>query len=259
MNLDSARWDKNAGEYQKVFQAGMNAYNRKLMDFLLESGMLRPGCRVLDVGCGVGKYGSYFAALGCDVTLTDISGQMLRRAEQNMSRFSTPWRTLECDFNTADPESEAFAGGFDLSISTMSPAIHDLATVEKLSSVTRGACFITSFTSWKQPLRDSFYMALNLPPEQAMAGQAGQLCQLVSRAGYQPKTRVVPYNWQDDRSPEQAAEYLLKRHSAADEADGELMGRAIAVARGLCGKDGLFRDAVFTEVQWLWWECGKEK
>ena len=75
--MEAARWDRLAGDYQRVFESGISEYNRRLLDFLLSSGMLYPGCKVLDVGCGVGKYGTYFAALGCEVTLTDISPCLL--------------------------------------------------------------------------------------------------------------------------------------------------------------------------------------
>jgi len=40
------------------------------------------GKRVLDVGCGLGEAGVYFATLGAQVTLTDLSAGMLRAAER---------------------------------------------------------------------------------------------------------------------------------------------------------------------------------
>lgn len=254
--MDTVKWDSHAGDYQRVFQAGINEYNRGLLDFLMEKQMLRPGCRVLDVGCGVGKYGTYFAALGCDVTLTDISGQMLRRAEENMRPFSTPWRTLQCDFNTVSPDEAAFAGGFDLAVSTMSPAIHDLETVQKLSAMTHGWCFITNFVSWRQPLRDRFYTALGFDPAASMAGgrdTMDTLVRAVSAAGFQPQLRYVPYDWLDIRSPREAAAYLIRRHGAMDEQDTALLARAETVAAGLCNARGEFEDAVYTQVAWLYW------
>jgi len=258
--MDTAKWDSHAGNYQQVFQAGMNDYNRALIAFLMDNAMLFPGCRVLDVGCGVGKYGTYFASLGCDVTLTDISGRMLCRAEENMRPFHSPWRVLQCDFNTVSPEEPAFAGGFDLAISTMSPAIHDLATVRKLSAMTRGWCFVTNFVSWQQPLRDRFYAALGCAPAGAMSGgrrMMDALVQAVSAAGFQPRLRQVPYNWCDIRSPREAAEYLLSRHDGLDAEDPALLARAEAAAAGLCNARGEFEDRVSTQVAWLYWRCGE--
>ena len=132
---DIQKWNEIASDYQRVYQLGINAYSKKLLDFLLEKDMLHPGCRVIDIGCGVGKYGTYFATLGCDVTLTDISAGMLELARQNMENFTTPWTTLECDFETVDPVHPVFEEGFDLGISTMCPAIHNVQTVRKLSDM----------------------------------------------------------------------------------------------------------------------------
>lgn len=98
------KWDRVAADYQKVCAQGGNDYNDKLIAFLLNEGMLYPGCRVLDLGCGVGKYGRVFASLGCDVTLADISPKMLEYAEKNMAEFTTPWRTLLCDFDEISAE-----------------------------------------------------------------------------------------------------------------------------------------------------------
>ena len=132
-------WDRAAADYQNVFRLGLNDYNASLLHFWQSEGMLFPGAQVIDIGCGVGKYGTYLAELGYDVTLTDISGEMLRHAEANMARYKTPWAVYRCDFNEATGEEPVFAGGFDLAISTMSPAVHDTGTVRKLSCLTDAA------------------------------------------------------------------------------------------------------------------------
>lgn len=259
--MDAARWDRSAGDYQRVFREGCNGYNRRLLDFMLDSGILYPGCKVLDVGCGVGKYGTYFAAMGCDVTLTDISGEMLRRAEENMRPYASPWRTVAGDFETMEPSLLAPSGPFDLAISTMSPAVHDLATVKKLSALTRGWCLLTNFVSWRQPLRDRFYRALAYDPVRSMAGGLDSpeaLEKAVEQAGYEPHIRYENYDWADERSPQEAAAYLIRRHPAMDEEDPELFRRAVETAAGLCDEKGIFQDRVFTRVAWLSWKTLKE-
>lgn len=48
------------------------------MDFIKSE--LREGLRILDAGCGAGRYSVEFARMGCDVTLLDISDEQLRIA-----------------------------------------------------------------------------------------------------------------------------------------------------------------------------------
>ena len=255
------KWNEAAAEFQKVFQIGMNDYSRELLSFLLNNDMLYPGCRVIDVGCGVGKYGTYFATLGCDVTLTDISSGMLAMAAQNMSRFDTPWATLECDFREADPNHPVLKKGFDLGISTMCPAIRDVDAVKKFSRMIHGWCFITHFVSWEEPMRKVFYEKLGIRPEEDMnrfANHIDHLVQAVRDAGYEPNIQYVPYNWSDDRTPEEAARYLLSRFEDL-EITPQLQEKAVSAARELCNEAGVFVDSVNTNVAWVWWNTKGDK
>lgn len=255
------KWNEAAFDFQKAFQTGLSDYSKGLLLFMMDNGMLRSGCRVIDVGCGVGKYGTYFAAMGCDVTLTDISYGMLEMAKKNMSSFSTPWTTLECDFGEVDPVHPVFAGGFDLGISTMCPAIHDLETVRKFSDMVHGWCFITHFTGWEEPLRNVFYEKLGVRPEEDMTRfnrYVDGLTEAIRAAGFEPHMREVPYSWCDMRTPEDAARYLLTRLGDVEITDG-LREKALIAARELCDENGVFADAVHTTVAWVWWNTKENK
>lgn len=257
---DIKKWNEAAADYQKVFQNGMSEYSRSLLSFLIDGGMLCPGMRVLDVGCGIGKYGTYFAAMGCDVTLTDVSPGMLEMAKKNMSLFDTPWAALECDFREVPAEHPVFSKGFDLAISTMCPAICDVATVKKLSGMVDGWCFITHFVSWEEPLRQRFFEEVGLELEEDMnrfSAHMDGLYQAVSAAGYKPEITYVPYSWCDERSPEEAAEYLLKRAGSIELTEA-LRAKAVTAAARLCNENGVFMDEVRTKVAWLRWKTKGE-
>lgn len=246
------RWDSVAEAYQRTFRRGGSDYSERLISFLSDNKMIWPGSRVVDIGCGVGKYGTYFASMGCDVTLTDISSEMLRHAESNMRKYSSPWRTMQLDFST-DKAAEALGkGDYDLAVSTMSPAIHDLGSVIKMSSLSRGWCFVTQFISWEQAKRDAFYAALGLEspgPFKGMENGAAEIIRAVSDAGYVPLVKYEPYSWRDDRSPREAAEYLL-RDIAPEEG---LLRRGEQAARMLSDENGRFRDTVNTKTAWIYW------
>ena len=80
----------------------------------------------------------------------------------------------------------------------------------------------------------------------------------VEQAGYEPHIRYENYDWADERSPQEAAAYLIWRHPAMDEEDPELFRRAVETAAGLCDEKGIFQDRVFTRVAWLSWKTLKE-
>ena len=254
---EKKHWDAAADDYQRVFEHGLNDYNRALLRFWQERGMIRPGCRVIDIGCGVGKYGVMLAGLGCEVVLTDISGEMLRRAAENMACFRTPWAVREADFGALRVEDPLFAAGFDLAISTMSPAVHDAATVRKISALSRSWCFLARFNSWEQPVRDALLRRVGLEPVQRtdeLSADRDAILRAVGEACFEAQTAQVPYCWSDARSPREMADYLCRRYMTEAERES-LYDAALAAAGELAGEDGLVRDAVNAAVTWIWWKA----
>ena len=251
-------WDRAAQDYQRIFRLGLNEYNASLLRFWQTEGMLFPGARVLDIGCGVGKYGVCLAELGYDVTLTDISGEMLRHAEENMAKYSTPWAVYRCDFNEATGKEPVFEKGFDLAISTMSPAVHDAETVKKMSAMTRGWCFLARFYDWEQPFRDGLMRELGLEPRRVfddLKADCASMIRSVSAAGYVPLVKYVDYNWADPRTPEQMADYMSRTYFSGDENREELTQKMQRLAKQHAGADGNVIDNVNTRVAWIWWKA----
>ena len=249
-------WDQIARDYQDVFRIGLNGYNVSLLRFWQEEGMLFPGARVIDIGCGVGKYGTYLAELGYDVTLTDISGEMLRHAKENMAKYNTPWTTYRCDFNEATGTEPVFTGGFDLAISTMSPAIHDVETVKRMSAMTRGWCFLARFYDWEQPWRDQLMRDLGLEPRRFfndLRADCASMIRAVSEAGFVPLVKYVDYNWTDLRTPEQMADYMRRNYFSEDENRDELQQEILHLAENHAD-DGTVTDNVNTKVAWIYWK-----
>lgn len=258
---DHINWDSAAADYQRTFKLGLNDYNRALVQFWEETEMVFPGCRVIDIGCGVGKYGPYFASMGCDVTLTDVSEEMLKHARENMEGFDTPWRVSACDFREATGREAVFQEGFDLAISTMSPAICDAQTLRKMSEMTQGWCFLARFAAWSQPGRDALLRALRLTPGRQgrkLEDDCAAMLRLAAEAGYAPQVKTVDYDWCDLRTPEEMAAYLLTR-LASEGAPTPERAAAVEAARRLSRADGLFEDAIRTKVAWIYWETGRSK
>lgn len=247
--------DSNAvsADFQRVFDLGLNDYNRAFMQFVTADKMLPPGGSVLDIGCGVGKYGALFAELGHPVTLTDISRSMLDYAEKNMAKFSTPWRSMVCDFDKATGDEPVFRDGFDLVISTFSPAVHDLNTVRKMSAMSRGWCVAAKFVSWEQPFRDALAKHLGRDNFETPAEDPSELVRCVNAAGYPVHSRTVPYNWSDRRTPEEMADYLLRGRLSAISGRDALRADIIKYCTGHMSADGTVTDAVKTQVIWLYW------
>lgn len=258
MRADTGKWDGAAADYQKVFALGINEYNVRQLRFWQERGMIASGCRVLDIGCGVGKYGVYLAQLGCDVTLIDISAKMIECARRNMAAAETPWRALCCDFDEVTGAEDVFASGFDFAISTMSPAVHDAATVRKMSRMTHGWCFITRFYDWRQPFRDELMAAVGLIPrpafERDLKTDCAELISAVRAVGYAPTVDYVDYCWADRRTVGEMADYMRRNYFPHDPHADALHEKMCAHLRQICYNDGTVSDSVSTKVARIYWK-----
>lgn len=255
---ERTRWNRSAVDYQRTFKLGLNEYEASLLSFLQENDMLSPGKRVIDIGCGAGVFGKYFAELGCEVTLTDISDEMIRYAEDNMASFKN-WTAFRADFNELSPEHGALKGGFDLATAMFSPAIHDESSVRKMSGICRGFCFISKYYDWKQPFREKLYKAIGFNSDDSfflgMKENCSKIIEAVSKSGYTPYVKYADYNWSDIRSAEEEADFLY-RHSFADHENGrELREKALDYITDTYGANALVVDDVNTKVLWVYWKA----
>jgi len=72
---------------------------------------VRPGTRVLDVGCGVGRWSRLLASRRAVVTGVDLSGEMIAEAERRAARAGVAHR---CRFLVQDAAALDVGGTFDL-------------------------------------------------------------------------------------------------------------------------------------------------
>lgn len=67
-------WGTPAGRLRALRRAGI----------IIDSGGLRPGMKVLEIGCGTGNFTELFAASGCNIVAVDISPDLLEKAKLRM-------------------------------------------------------------------------------------------------------------------------------------------------------------------------------
>ena len=75
----------------------------------------------------------------------------------------------------------------------------------------------------------------------------------VREAGFTPQVKVVDYNWSDERTPEQMADYMARRYFDGEANVKEIYAATLRASRELADADGLVRDGVNTKVTWIWW------
>ena len=99
---------------------------------------IRPGQKVLEIGCGTGHFSAYFKELGAEVAGLDTSPEMLRRAKDRHSG-------LEIDFSRGDAYRLPFAdNSFDLvaMITTLEFMSSPKKAMEEAFRVSKGRVFL---------------------------------------------------------------------------------------------------------------------
>lgn len=254
---NTEQWNEAAGSFQDSYSRGLNQYDKQLLNFLNENNMVFPGAKIIDIGCGVGKYGAELLRQGCEVTLTDISPKMTQQAEANLEQISEDcWEVYTRDFDDIPLDDPMFGLGYHLSMSTVSPAIHDFESVKKMTDISKAWCFVSRFSKFSPASRDALMKSAGVSPAPIMeriSDDVANMIQCVSRAGYLPMVKYVPYPWEDLRTPEEEIRYILSRYDFPDTDPEFVRARLQRAIPDFLDEDGLFHDAVITQVAWIYW------
>jgi len=127
-----AVWDRLANWWDDKIGDG-----NEFQDYLIEPATLRllalkPGERILDVGCGAGRFARRMAGLGAIVVAVDHSQEFLDRARERTTNSSGEVRYLKLD--ATDPSALLSLGerSFDAAVCTM--ALMDMSSITPLLS-----------------------------------------------------------------------------------------------------------------------------
>ncbi|HEU0113934.1 MAG TPA: class I SAM-dependent methyltransferase [Thermomicrobiales bacterium] len=84
LDRSRAEWDARASRWDELSERNAAAADRAAdLDRTWMALRLRPGARLLDVGCGAGQFAIAFAERGARVTAIDLSPAMIRRARRH--------------------------------------------------------------------------------------------------------------------------------------------------------------------------------
>ncbi|UTD28155.1 class I SAM-dependent methyltransferase [Bradyrhizobium sp. WD16] len=154
----AAYWNGAAGRKWTDFQDSLDVTFVPVLDELLHRADIRPGERVIDIGCGCGASAIALAErVGSNghVTALDISAEMLARARQR-----TP-AALEIDYLQADAASHPFAKeAADALVSRFGVMFFDdpvQAFTNLAAALRRGGRL--AFVCWRAPRENPYFIA----------------------------------------------------------------------------------------------------
>ncbi len=231
-----AKWDARADEFSDSQKKKEPELTDRVTEFLLAKGFLG-GLDVLDVGGGAGRYAVPFAAYAKKVVMTDISGRMLERAQENAERTGrSNLEYVKLDWTAADPASSGWEGRFDLVFASMCPAVKSREGIDKMSAVSGGRCVINQMIESKdtvaEMLREELAIRPSYDPHNDRDSVQG-IFNILWLQGYEPEITYLKERMEVRLSVEEAASrYTRKFGEAAAERGLSLKGILSGCAEG---------------------------
>ncbi len=160
-------WDANAAVWDaRMGDEGNDFFRILCWPALLDLLDLRPGQRILDIGCGNGLTSRKLAELGAKVTAFDFSANLIKLAKQRESDHPS-----RISFHVADATDETALlqwgeAAFDAAFSNM--VLFDIADIEPLFQSLPRLLNPAAFLFSASPTRPSITPRLSMLPKSGM-------------------------------------------------------------------------------------------
>ena len=160
MNITQTFYDNLASQYDKLFLDWQGATREQavILDKLFQNHGFERSARVLDCACGIGTQAIGLAALGYQVTASDISEGELAEAKARASKNDVKIRFEHADFCAL---SEVFSQRFDIVIAMDNALPHmrsksalEAAVQSITNQIAEGGMFVASIRDYDALLRD---------------------------------------------------------------------------------------------------------
>ena len=255
MHEQKEMWNRAAAHFQAIVREYDDGYPDKLMAFLREQNVARPGWRVADIGCGTGKYALRLAELGCSLLLVDIADHMMDYAKQNLAEADVPVETAICDWSRTPLADFGWERSVDLAFASMTPAVRTKADLRKLSAMSRRYCFLSRFADRTDllPVQAAETLGLKLPKRDHRK-ESRELIGWLLEDGYLPEVRLVPYGWENLRTIDEAVEVVLNSDLGEAVRESGKQEELKQYVRTLADENGMVHEVVKTTALWVLWE-----
>lgn len=135
-------WDEKAIKFNAPNEKNHSGFSKRVIEILNSKNLLK-GFDVLDVGGGGGRYAVPFSKFAKNVTMTDISGNMIGFAKEKAeSQGAENIEFIKMVWEDADLENLNMYKKYDLVFSSMCPAVKTVEGLKKMIDASKNFCFI---------------------------------------------------------------------------------------------------------------------
>lgn len=214
-------WNSKAEKFsQKELPTAENSIGMKIIQ---QENMVRKGSKVLDVGCGAGRFSFALEAMGGEVTAIDFSPEMIRKAREKGKECNSQVSFLTENWHMVDLKENNWENQFDLVLAHMSPAIVSAETFLKLIQASRGWILMVKPARRTNSVLDKLCELVNIEKDtKALDETIAYAFDLVWNSGGRPKFEYQDQIWENQQPLAEAIkEYTLRISFKDDLSDND--------------------------------------
>ena len=225
-------------------------------DFLLQKGMLTKDSKVLDIGCGPGRFALEFAKTAKHVIGVDISPNMIQAPRENLlNQQVSNVEFIELDWQKADLAALKWQKKYDLITAIMSPAINNKQSLYKMIQASTGYCLLCHFLERYDSVGDELQKHVFGYKREDEYGNRSLYCifNILWLAKLYPEIVYINTERQVNRTVQEAYQHYVNRFEARKELTST---DKLAIKNFLQKKDtdGLLTENVRAKIACVYWQ-----
>ena len=244
-------WDSMAGQFKNYEIPGKESLLIKIIE---RENMIHPDSRILDVGCGTGRYSAALSKKALSITGIDLSPKMIEFGNENIKKLNIKNVDLICsDWNEFDIIKNGFNNSFDLVFAHMTPAVAEARTFEKMVCCSTNYGILFKPTRRTDEILDEIMKMTDIN-RNALGRDEGIMYafSMLWLMGYQPKLEYEEQEWKMKKSFEEACGMYINRVKTYKNLNQDEEDNIKQFLRSKL-KDGFIEEKVNTTVTVLYW------
>ena len=256
--VDSSFWDTASASYDDGFDERAQTTLNETVNLFRTNGILKPGIRALDIGCGTGTLALALAREGAAVTAVDFSEGMLGRLREKLSPELTAFVTpVRADWEEINLASRSWTEQFDLVVANMTPAMRNPEAFSRMQAASRQWCFLKGWTQRRtnSVLERLWPRVLDEPRTERPPEFLFQLS-LLNAQGVFPSVSLEEIHWEKTAILADAVEYYVRFFSGISAQPEARLRETITAGLGEIAQDGVVRERNRGWTGSLLWRVG---
>lgn len=224
----------------------------KFLKLLKDEKILNKKFKVLDVGCGGGKY-SLALANECDEILgIDLSPKMIEYANKNKENFNIKNTSFLCEnWHDINVKKTNLYSNFDLVFASMTPAVASASTFEKFMECSRKYCVLRCNIKRNDFIYDGIRKELSMEQTKENLNFLYAF-KMIYLKGYLPKIFYEEKKWIYEEPLDKAFNVYIKKIKSLKSVDMKEENQIRELINKI-SKDGYVKEEISSVISTIIW------